>query len=111
MYAYLQEKGVKRFKDPDTGDMVDLEKLALPKTVGKIGYRRYKDVSLGYGAAHRYSIAGRDFAGKRTVLKEFRSEAEARKFAEEKMHCKPEDLRETADYKWYKDRGRLKGAS
>ena len=36
MYACLQEHGISRFKDPDTGETVNPSKMKLPKTVAKV---------------------------------------------------------------------------
>lgn len=108
MYAFLKENGVSRFKDPDSGDIVNPKKMDLPRTVAKIGETRYKDLTLGYRTdrtGHPYTgrgfaIAGQDFTGKRTVLKVFSKITDAKAYAK-KIGCSEDDLRLTADLKKY----------
>ena len=108
MFACLQEYGVSSFKDPDTGKTVNPVKMDLPRTVAKVGERRYTDLVLGTRyerTGHPYSgrgfsITGKDFTGKRTTLKMFSSIGEAKAYAK-KIGCKPEDLRLSPDFKRY----------
>lgn len=113
MLAYLKEKGITRFKDPDSGEMVNPVKMDLPRTVGKIGEKRFTDMYLGveYGGridkdtgkrARDFTIWGKDFGGKRIKLKSFREESDAVKYAEE-LGCKRDTLTETRDYKKYRE--------
>lgn len=108
MYSCLRENGVRRFQDPDTGEIVNPQKMDLPRTVAKVGERRYTDIVLGT-RTHRggdlyarrgFSITGKDFAGHRTVLKWFSTVEEAKRYSE-KIGCKPEDLRISKDVKGY----------
>ena len=109
MYSFLKENGVKSFKDPDTGEKVNPSTMDLPRTVGKHGDRRFVDVVIGYRrerTGHPYSgkgitIVGKGYDGKKYALGSFKTEEEARKFADG-MGVKPEDLRETKDFKEYK---------
>lgn len=108
MFAFLKEKGFRKFKDPETGETVDLQKEDIPRTVAKIKHTRYKDLVLGT-RTHRsgdlyerrgFSITGTDFSGKRTTLKYFYTIEEAKKYAGE-IGCRPEDLRLSRDVKGY----------
>lgn len=106
MYAFLKENGVSRFKDPDTGERVNPQKMDLPKTVAKIGETRYKDITIGYRtdktghpySGRGYAITGQDFRGKRTVLKVFGKVSDAKEYAK-KIGCSDNDLRWTDDLK------------
>lgn len=108
MYACLQEHGISRFKDPDTGEMVNPSKMKLPKTVAKVGETRYKDLVLGtrYNkTGHPYSrrgftVTGTDFTGHRTTLKIFEKISDAKAYAT-KIGCKESDLRTSPDLKKY----------
>lgn len=109
MFACLKEYGVSSFKDPDTGKTVHPSKMeGLPRTVAKVGERRYTDLVLGTRvertghpfSGRGFSITGKDFTGKRTVLKMFSSIKEAKAYAT-KIGCKPEDLRLSPDFKRY----------
>lgn len=121
MLAYLKEKGITRFKDPDSGEMVNPVKMDLPRTVGKIGEKRFTDMYLGveYGGridkdtgkrARDFTIWGKDFGGKRIKLKSFRKEDDAVKYAEE-LGCKRDTLTETRDYKKYREGRKALGLS
>lgn len=121
MLAYLKEKGITRFKDPDSGEMVNPVKMDLPRTVGKIGEKRFTDMYLGveYGGridkdtgkrARDFTIWGKDFGGKRIKLKSFQKEDDAVKYAEE-LGCKRDTLTETRDYKKYREGRKALGLS
>lgn len=104
LMAYLQEEGIKKFKDPDTGKTVNPQEMDLPKTVAKIGDKRYVDVILGvapipYGRA--ITVTGKDFSGYKQRLKMLKSPKAAERYLEE-IGCKAEDARKSADYKkWF----------
>lgn len=108
MYACLQEHGVTKFEDPDTGETVNPKTMKLPKTVAKIGETRYKDLVLGFRtnkdghplSRKGFSITGTDFSGKRTVLRMFDKISDAKEYAT-KIGCKESDLRTTKDLKKY----------
>lgn len=107
MFACLQEYGVDSVKDPDTGEIVNPVEMDLPKTVGKIGEKRYTDLVLGMrtnksGRPYEkrgYTLTGKDFDGKKTVIGVFDSPEKAKKYARETMGCKPDNLRESKDYR------------
>ena len=112
MMAYLQEKGVNHFKDPDTGETVNPIEMKLPKTVAKKGERRYTDLVLGLvrdrsgpfsGAG--FTLTGKDFLGRKDKVGTFKSVEVAKKYAEEKLGCKPGDLRQTRDIKAFIEAG------
>lgn len=104
MISFLKSKGVKKFKDPDSGERINPMEIEAPEIVAEGSGERYKRMHLGYIYPYtsptykRYAIWGTDFKGKRRKLKEFKTEDQARKFAES-LGCKPEDLEETRDYK------------
>ena len=110
LYAALSEQGVDYFKDPDTGEVVNPSKMKYPRAVGRLGWKRYQDISIGFRqdktstsfGKHGYVISGKGFDGKRSVIKIFNTEDEARKYARETLGCKDEDLRETKIFKDYK---------
>lgn len=108
MFACLQEHGITKFKDPDTGETVNPKTMKLPKTVAKVGETRYKDLVLGFRtnkdghplSRKGFSVTGTDFAGKRTVLRMFDKISEAKEYAT-KIGCKESDLRTTKDLQKY----------
>lgn len=108
MFACLQEHGITKFTDPDTGETVNPKTMKLPKTVAKVGETRYTDLVLGFRtnkdghplSRKGFSITGKDFNGKKTVLKIFDKISDAKEYAK-KIGCKESDLRTTADLKKY----------
>ena len=110
MVSYLKSKGITRFKDPDTGENINPQKMDAPKIVatvdeGLASERRYKDLALGMVilksgpfSGPGYTITGKNFRGNRDRLKTFGTEEEARKYAKS-IGCAEEDLRETPDFK------------
>ena len=107
MLAMLKEYGVTRVKDPDTGEVVNPTKMDLPKTVAKDGEHRFTDLVLGTRASKSgapfdkrgFTLIAKDFDGKKRTMGVFGTPEEARKYAEKRLSCKMEDLRETKDFK------------
>ena len=108
MISYLKSKGINRFKDPDSGRIIDPQRMDAPKIVatyreGMADERRYKDMILGVAPkgppyfGRGYTVTGIDFTKHRDRLKVFDTPEKARKFAEG-IGCKPEDLRESKDF-------------
>lgn len=112
MYSFLKEQGVNRFKDPDSGKVVNPSKMDLPETVAKVGDRRYKELTLGFrrdrtghvGYGRGYAITGQGYDGKRVVLKVFKNPKEAIDYAKS-IGCPNEKLRRTKDYEDYMKKG------
>ena len=107
MFARLREHGISSVKDPDTGKTVNPMKMDLPKVVAQKDDRRYTELVMGmrrskYGKPFDrkgYTLFAKDFEGKKVQMGVFDSPKEAREYAEKRLKCKKEDLKETKDYK------------
>ena len=107
LFARLREHGIKKIKDPDTGEVVNPMKMDLPRVVAKDGDHMYTDLVLGIRASKTgrpydrkgYTLAAKGFDGKKKIVGTFDSPKQAMDYATGKLKCAKEDLRETKDYK------------
>ena len=75
--AFLRDNGVTKFKDDETGEVINPQELDLPKTLVTVKNQPYKGINLGvrvdkYGhpfEGRGYTVTGVEMDGSRTVLK------------------------------------------
>ena len=83
MMYYLKEHGVEEFVDPDTGETVNPQEMELPERIFQDSDRGYSALGIGM-KKDKYAITGTDLDGKKRVIAEFRSLADAEQWMQEK---------------------------
>lgn len=86
MMWYLRDKGVEQVSDPETGEVVNPQKMELPERLfRKRGYSDtwYSAVSIGLRKG-RYVVIGTGMDGKKTTVDDYRTIAGAREWLAER---------------------------
>lgn len=98
--AFLRDNGVTRYKDADTGETINPQKVDLPRTVATVKRQPYKSIRLGlkqdkYGHpfdGKGFTVTGIEMDGTRTPLEVFDTYKEVRDYLK-KIGCAEEDAK------------------
>ena len=92
MLVWLRDQGVEEFSDPETGEILSLQEMELPKELFRIGSAGYTAVTIGLRDG-KYTMVGTDLEGKKKTINTYESLKSAMSTLTERLGVKESDVK------------------